>query len=97
MSEGLNGEVAHKLTEKEEAERRKHRREEVVEVIEVLILALAAMATAWSGFQASQWDDRGGLLSGQATTQRFAANAASTLGGQQLAADSGGRLRMLPS
>ena len=27
MSEGLNGEVAHKLTEKEEAERRKHRRE----------------------------------------------------------------------
>jgi len=27
VSEGLNGEVAHKLTEKEEAERRKHRRE----------------------------------------------------------------------
>jgi hypothetical protein len=36
----------------------------------VLILAVAAMATAWSGFQASQWDDRGGLLYGQATTQR---------------------------
>mgnify|MGYP003693971895 CR=1 FL=1 len=28
------------------------------------------------------------LLYGQATTQRFAASAASTLGGQQLAADS---------
>ncbi len=58
MPEGLNVEVAHKLTEKEEdAERRKHRWEEVVEVIEVLVLALAAIATAWSGFQASQWDD----------------------------------------
>ena len=89
MPEGLNVELAHKLTEKEEeAERRKHRWEEVVEVIEVLVLALAAIATAWSGFQASQWDDRRGLLYGQATTQRFAASAASTLGGQQLAADS---------
>jgi hypothetical protein len=89
VPEGLNVELAHKLSEKEEeAERRKHRWEEVVEVIEVLVLALAAIATAWSGFQASQWDDRGGLLYGQATTQRFAASAASTLGGQQLAADS---------
>ena len=88
VPEGLNVEVAHKLTEKEEqAERRKHRWEEVVEVIEVLVLALAAIATAWSGFQASQWDDRQGLLYGQATTQRFAASAASTLGGQQLSAD----------
>jgi hypothetical protein len=89
MPEGLNVEVAHKLTENEqEAERRKQRWEEIVEVIEVLILAMAAIATAWSGFQASQWDDRGSLLYGQATTQRFAATAASTLGGQQLAADS---------
>ena len=89
MPEGLNVELAHKLTEQEEeAEHRKHRWEEVAEVIEVLVLALAAIATAWSGFQASQWDDRGGLLYGQATTQRFAASAASTLGGQQLAADS---------
>jgi hypothetical protein len=88
VPEGLNVEVAHKLTEKEEAERRKHRWEEVAEVIEVLVLALAAIATAWSGFQASEWDDRRGLLFGEATTQRFAASAASTLGGQQLVADS---------
>ncbi len=89
MPEGLNVEVAHKLTENEEqAERRKQRWEEIVEVIEVLVLSLAAIATAWSGFQASQWDDRQGLSYGQATTQRFAASAASTLGGQQLAADS---------
>ena len=89
MPEGLNVELAHKLTEnEEEAEHRKQRWEQVVDVIEVLALALAAIATAWSGFQASQWDDRGGLLYGQATTERFAASAASTLGGQQLAADS---------
>lgn len=89
MPEGLNVEVAHKLAEnEEEAEHRKQRWEQVVEVIEVLALSLAAIATAWSGFQASQWDDRRGLLYGQATTQRFAASAASTLGGQQLAADS---------
>jgi hypothetical protein len=88
VPEGLNVEVARKLTEKEEAARRKHRWEEVVEVIEVLVLALAAIATAWSGFQASQWDDRRGVLYGQATAQRFAASAASTLGGQQLGADS---------
>jgi len=88
VPEGLNVEVARKLTEKEDAERRKHRWEEVVEIIEVLVLALAAIATAWSGFQASEWDDRRGVLYGEATAQRFAASAASTLGGQQLAADS---------
>ena len=65
----MNVEVAHKRTQKEEeAERRKHRWEEVAEVIEVLVLALAAIATAWSGFQASQWDDRRGLLYGQANS-----------------------------
>ena len=43
MPEGLNVEVAHKLTEKEdEAERRKHRwGKEVAEVIEVLVLAVS--------------------------------------------------------
>jgi hypothetical protein len=89
VPEGMNVEVAHKLTEQEEkAERRKHRWEEVAEVIEVLVLALAAIATAWSGFQASEWDDRRALMYGQASTERFEANAASTLGGQQLVADS---------
>jgi hypothetical protein len=89
VPEGLNVEVAHKLTEKEEAaEHRKHRWEEIAEFVEVLVLAVAAIATAWSGFQASQWDDRRALLYGHATTQRFAASAASTLGGQEIVADS---------
>jgi hypothetical protein len=89
VPEGLNVEVAHKLSEQEKAEHRKHRWEEIAEIIEVLVLALAAIATAYTGLQASQWDDRRALLYGQATTQRFAASAASTLGGQQLAADAG--------
>jgi hypothetical protein len=89
VPEGLNVEVAHKLTEKEDAaERRRHRWEEVVEIVEVIVLAVAAIATAFTGLQASQWDDRRALLYGQASTQRFEATAASTLGGQQLVSDS---------
>jgi hypothetical protein len=88
VPEGLNVEVAHKLSEKEGAERRKHRWEEIAEVVEVLILAVAAIATAWSGFQASEWDDRRALMYGQASTMRFEASAASTLGGQLLVGDS---------
>jgi hypothetical protein len=88
MPEGLNVQVAHKLSEKPDAERGKHRWEEVAEVVEVLVLALAAIATAWSGFQASEWDERQAQSYGQATAQRFAASEASTLGGQELVADS---------
>ena len=62
MPEGLNIEVAHKLSEQEESEQRKHRWQEIAEVIEVLILAIAAIATAWSGFEASRWDGRQSLF-----------------------------------
>ena len=89
MPEGLTVEVAHKLSEKEEeAEHRKHRWQEIAEVVEVLVLAVAAVATAWSGFQASQRDDRHALTVWAGTTQHFEASAASTLGGQLLVADS---------
>ena len=54
MPEGMNVEVAHKLSEHERADRAKHRWQEVLEVLEVLVLA----------------------------------DAASTLGGQELVADS---------
>jgi hypothetical protein len=36
MPESLNVQVAHKLSEKPDAERRKHRWEEIAEVVEVL-------------------------------------------------------------
>jgi hypothetical protein len=90
MPEGANVEVAHKLTEQEhrgehDQPRSWHR---FVEFGEVAILAIVAVATAWSGYQATQWDGEQSLLYGQASRDRFAAEAASTLGGQQLVADS---------
>ena len=59
-----------------------------IEIVEVAVLALVAIATAWSGYQATQWGGRQAVLYGQASTTRFAADAASTRGGQILVADS---------
>ena len=42
MPEGMNVEVAHKLSVHERADRAKHRWQEVLEVLEVLVLAVAA-------------------------------------------------------
>ena len=58
-----------------------------LEVIQVIVLALVTLATAWSGYQATQWGGRQATLYGQASTTRFAADAASTFGGQRLVAD----------
>ena len=86
MAEGLNVEVAHKLTEHEQrTERRNARWHEAVGIIEVALLALVAIATAWSGYQAAKWDGQQSELYGHATTYRFKADAASTYGGQLLA------------
>jgi hypothetical protein len=87
MPEGMNLEVAHRLSEKERADRAKRRWEEIVEILEVLILAAAAIATAWSGYQAARGDGRQSVLYGQSSRDRFQADAAATLGGQELAAD----------
>jgi hypothetical protein len=88
MPEGMNLDVAHKLSERERAERTKRRWQEIVEVLEVLALAIAAIATAWSGYQAARGDGHQSVLYAQSSRDRFAADAASTLGGQQLVADS---------
>jgi hypothetical protein len=88
MPEGMNIEVAHKLSEHERADRHKRRWEEVFEILEVLVLAIAAIATAWTGYQAARGDGAQSVLYGEATRDRFEADAAATLGGQQLVADS---------
>ena len=70
------------------ADEKRPRWEALIEIVEVTFLAIVAIATAWSGYQATQW---GGLQSeryGQASSTRFAADALSTLGGQELVADS---------
>ena len=54
----------------------------------MLVLAVAAIATAWSGYQAARGDGRQSVLYGQSSRDRFQADAASTLGGQELVADS---------
>ena len=87
MPEGMNVEVAHKLSGHEKADRARRRWEEVVEVFEVLVLAIAAIATAWSGYQAARGDGRQSVLYGQSSRARFQADAAATAGGQRLAAD----------
>jgi hypothetical protein len=88
MPEGMNVEVAHKLSEHEKADRAKHRWQEAVEVLEVLVLAIAAIATAWSGYQAARGDGRQSVLYAESSRDRFQAEAASTRGGQELVADS---------
>ena len=87
MPEGMNVEVAHKLSEQETSGAHRGRWHELLEVVEVVILAIVAVATAWSGLQAAKWDGRQSLLYGQATRDRFQAEAASTLAGLQLSAD----------
>jgi hypothetical protein len=95
MAEGMNVEVAHKLTEHEKADRAKRRWEEVAEVLEVLVLAIAAIATAWSGYQAARGDGHQSVLYGQSSRDRFEADAASTLPGPPRAGrGDGGRRRV---
>ena len=59
----------------------------IVEIAEVTVFAIVAIATAWSGYQGTQWGGKQAVLYGEASTLRFAADAASTLGGQELVAD----------
>jgi hypothetical protein len=87
MPEQMNVEVAHKLSEREEAARDKRRWEEVIEILEVVMLALAAIATAWSGYQAAKGDGHQSVLYSDASVFRVQANTAATLGQQRLAAD----------
>ena len=88
MPEGANVEVAHKLTEQESDGAHARAWHQFVEFGEVAILAIVAIATAWSGFQATQWDGEQTFLYGEASRDRFEAEAASTRAGQELGADS---------
>jgi len=62
--------------------------EKAVEVLEVAVLAIVAIATAFSGYQGTQWGGEQARLYGLASSTRFEAEAASTFGGQELVADS---------
>jgi hypothetical protein len=85
VPEGMNVEVAHKLSEGSDTEESSERRHwsEFAEILEVIVLALVAIATAWSGYQAARWDGRQAYLYGTASRMRIEADEALTLGGQQ--------------
>jgi len=54
---GSNIVIAHKLCEKDEGKTpRSSRSEFYIEILEAIILALVAVSTAYSGYQAAQWD-----------------------------------------
>ncbi|HEY7134180.1 MAG TPA: hypothetical protein VIB48_03865 [Acidimicrobiia bacterium] len=84
MPEGANVEIAHDLTERAHGHKAAKGWHRAMEAVEIAILAIVAVATAWSGYQAAKWDGRQTFLYGEASRQRFAADAASTLGGQDL-------------
>lgn len=84
MPEGMNVEIAHKLSGSGHEEHGRRRGwKEASEIVEVILLAIVAVATAWSGYQAARWDGRQAFLYGTASRQRIEADAALTLGGQQ--------------
>ncbi len=58
-----------------------------VEVAASVLLALAAVATAWSGYQASQWHGDQALASGRATATRVESARASGLASRQVQID----------
>ena len=84
MPEGMNVEVAHKLSDGGEGSSTTKRRwQEFAEILEVILLAAVAIATAWSGYQAAKWDGQQAFLYGNASRLRIEADEALTLGGQQ--------------
>jgi hypothetical protein len=87
MRQWMNVRAARKPASKGVDDGGSRRWEDAVEVVEVLLLAVVTIATAWSGYQAAQWNAQQALFYGQASRDRFEADAASTLGGQSLVAD----------
>ena len=77
----MNVDVAHELSHG--GARRNGRWEQTTEIIEAVALGLVAVATAWSGYQAAQWDGRQAFLYGKSATIEIEAEELLTLGGQQ--------------
>jgi len=85
MSEGhQNIEVAHVLHERNAHHHRSggSKGVEILEILEGVTLAIVAVATAWSSYQAAQWDGRSAESHVEATEHNVKADDAATLGGQ---------------
>ena len=81
---GPSIEIAHKLNEeKKHAAPHPSRAVEILEIVEAIVLALVAVTTAWSGYQAAQWDGRQDEFYEQSTKLRVEAQGLQTTGGQE--------------
>jgi hypothetical protein len=80
-----NIEIAHKLCETN-GNKKSHssRTEFIIEILEAIILALVAVATAWSGYQAAQWDGHQAELYAEANIIDVEAASILTTHGQEL-------------
>ena len=75
--------IAHKLFEKNgNNAQQSSRLEFTIEILEAIILALVALATAWSGFQAAQWNGHQSELYGEANSLNLEALSLTTSAGQ---------------
>ncbi len=86
MSEigGPSIEIAHKLNEeKKHTAPHLSRTVEMLEIVEAIVLALVAVTTAWSGYQAAQWDGRQDELYEQSTKLRVEAQGQQIRGDQE--------------
>ena len=63
------------------------RKELLVEIAATALLALSAVATAWSGYQSSQWHGEQALASGRATATRVESARASGVANRQVQID----------
>jgi hypothetical protein len=78
-----NIEIAHKLCEKNENNLCSSRTEYYIEILEAVILALVAVATAYSGYQAAQWDGLQAELYTESNTLNIKADSLITADGQE--------------
>jgi hypothetical protein len=82
---GSNIEIAHKLCEKNgNDEPKASRMEFTIEILEAVILAFVAVATAWSGYQAAQWDGHEAELFAEANILNIEAAELITVAGQEM-------------
>jgi hypothetical protein len=78
-----NIEIAHKLCEPNEKKSpHSSRTEFIIEILEAIILALVAVATAYSGYQAAQWDGVQSELYAESNILNVKANSLTISDGQ---------------
>ncbi len=77
-------EIAHKLCETNEDKKSASSRSEfLIEILEAIILALVAVSTAYSGYQAAQWDGHQAELYAESNALYIRANSLTTTNGQE--------------